>query len=119
MSANCADPAFSTSRYRFEQVCSFLVLRSVPWGCRRDAGAMQGSATRTPSVVRVAWAGPRLSAHALQVLGERHLPAIHVDGSFQCRSHPGVAGQCGPLGRRQRVVGVPATAVGCAAPLSA
>ena len=24
MTANCADPAFSTSRDRFEQVCSFL-----------------------------------------------------------------------------------------------
>ena len=72
-----------------------------------DAEAMRGSATRAPSVLRVARAGPRLSAHALQILGERHLLAIHVDGGFQGRSHPGVAGQCSPLGRWQRVVGVP------------
>jgi hypothetical protein len=57
--------------------------------------------------VCAAWAGPRLGAHALQVLGERHLPAVHVDGGFQSLGHPGVAGQRGPFGRRQRVVGVP------------
>ena len=57
------------------------------------ASTWSGSATPMPSAVRVAWAGPRLSAHALQILGERHLPAIHIDWGFQGRGHTSVAGQ--------------------------